>query len=109
MTGGRRAVLLLALAATRCSSGPDRAEALAIIAQRIKTSFVPGEKAMSNLVYRKSEELTDGSYAVFVDYELVSTIPQIGMFNTAVKAGEREAILAERYIFVRTAGDWVLQ
>ncbi len=109
MALGRRAVLLLALAATRCSGGPDRIEALALIAQRIRTSFGPGEKTMSNLVYRKSEELTDGSYAVFVDYELISAIPQVGLFNTAVKAGEREAILAERYIFVRAEGDWVMQ
>ena len=80
-----------------------------MIAQRIKTSFGPGEKAMSNLIYRKSEEMPDGNYALFVDYELVSTIPQVGLFNTAVRAGERETILAERYIFVRAGGDWVLQ
>lgn len=109
MAVGRRTILLLALASTRCSGGPDQTEALAMIAQRIKTSFTPGEKAMSNLIYRSSEERPDGSYALFVDYELVSTIAQVGLFNTAIRAGERETVLAERYIFVRVGGDWVLQ
>lgn len=102
-------MLLLALAVTGCAGGPDQSEALALIATRIRTSFGPGEKAVSNLVYREGEELTDGRYAVFVDYELLSTLRQIGPFNTLVKAGDREPILAERYIFVRAGDDWVLQ
>lgn len=88
---------------------PDRAEALAVISTRIRSGFGPGEKLLANLVFRKSEGFDGGRYAVFVDYELVSTIAEIGLFNTAMRAGERQPVLAERYIFVRTGGEWVLQ
>ncbi len=109
MAMGRRAIVLLALASTGCTRGPDQIEAMAQIAVRIRTNLGTGAKSMANLVYRKSEAQAEGTYAVFVDYELLSTIPQMGLFNVAVKAGERDEVLAERYIFVRIGGDWVLQ
>jgi hypothetical protein len=110
MVTGRRAALLILIGLSRCGSGePDQNEALAMIAARIKASYGPGEKMLSNLTFRKGAVLADGSYAMFVDYDLISTVPEIGLFNTATRAGERTPVLSERYIFVRSGGDWVLQ
>jgi hypothetical protein len=110
MVAGRRAVLLLMIGLSRCSSdGPDQAEALAMISVRIKSNYGPGEKLLANLSFRRGEGRDDGSYAVFVDYDLVSTVAEVGLFNTATRAGERTPVLAERYIFVRSGGEWILQ
>ena len=110
----RRAVLVSSGLATLALGGcwfsePDRAEALALISDRIRAGFGPGEKMLANLIFRKGDELDDGRYEVFVDYELVSTMAEVGLFNTALRAGERQPVLAERYVFVRAGGDWVLQ
>ena len=111
MVLGKRAFLvsvgLVSVGLTGCE--PDRAEAMAVISARIRSGFGPGEKLLSNLVFRKSEDLDGGRYAVFVDYELVSTMAEIGLFNTAMRVGERQPVSAERYIFVRNGGEWVLQ
>eukprot|EP01037_Dinobryon_pediforme_P002683 gene2683-2722_t len=76
---------------------------------RIKASYGPGEKLLANLTFRKGGAREDGSYVVFVDYDLISTVPEIGLFNAATRAGERTPVLAERYIFVRSGGEWILQ
>jgi hypothetical protein len=82
---------------------------MAMISSRIKSSYGPGEKLLANLTFRKGAVREDGSYAMFVDYDLVSTVAEVGLFNTATRAGERTPVLAERYIFVRSGGEWVLQ
>lgn len=114
MAWGRRAFLVLAGLATLALTGcwftePDRAEALALISARIRSGFGPGERLLANLAFRRGKEAGDGRYEMFVDYELVSTMAEIGLFNTAMRVGERQPVLAERYVFLRTGGDWVLQ
>jgi hypothetical protein len=90
-------------------SEPDRAEALAMISTRIRAGFGPGEKMLANLQFRKGDDLGDGRYEMFVDYELVSTMAEVGLFNTALRVGEHQPVLAERYVFVHDGGEWVLQ
>jgi hypothetical protein len=102
--------LTMCLAVGGCwSSGPDHAEALAQIAMRIRSAFGPGEKTLSNLIYKRGEEMDGDRYAVFVDYDLISTMPEIGLFNTPMRAGDHLSVSAERYIFVSTRGEWTLQ
>ena len=93
-----------------CSaSGPDQADALDQIAARIRAGFAVGEKTLANLAYTKGGELADGRYEVFVDYDLISAIPEIGLFGRQARSGERAHVSGERYVFVRSSAGWTLE
>lgn len=106
----RRGLLAVAALVGACSqSGPEKAAALADIADRIRARFAPGEQRLENLVFKSSKDLGGGRSAVFVSYDLVATMPEIGLFNTVVKSGERSHVDGERYIFVRSSAGWTLE
>ena len=105
----RRRLCLGLLALGSCSgSAPDQAEALDQIAKRLRQSFAQSER-LENLAWLRGVELEGGRYAVFVDYDMVSTMPEIGLFNTQIKTGERSHVVAERYVFVRSSTGWALE
>jgi hypothetical protein len=108
----RRAALAASVAAALvgCSpAGPEQAEALQQIAERIRGGFSVGEKQLANLTYKNGIEMDDGRFAVTVDYDLISTMPEVGLFNTQLRAGQASHVADERYIFVRSGGEWKLQ
>ena len=95
---------------SRCSSSePEEAEALQQIAENIRSQFGVGEKQLANLTYKKGIAMDDGRYAITVDYDLISTMPEVGLFNTQTRAGQTNHVTDERYVFARVGSDWKLQ
>ncbi len=91
------------------SSGPGEAEALQQIGERIRAGFGVGEKQLANLSYKNGLDLGDGRYAVAVQYDLIATMPEMGLFNTQVRPGQINHVSDERYVFVRSGGEWKLE
>jgi len=105
--------MLVALAAGCSSNGPDHAEALQQIAERIRTSFPMDEKRLENVTFKKATAMPDGRYAIFVDYDLVATLPDLSTMSAPTAVGTRTHIVGERYMFARSSlaegRAWVLQ
>jgi hypothetical protein len=103
----------MALAAGCSSKGPDHEDALQQIAERIRASFPMDEQRLENVTFKKSTEISGGRYAVFVDYDLVATLPDLSSLSLTTSVGARTHIVDERYVFARsglTEGRaWVLE
>jgi len=107
----RRALgALLVGAVSGCSnSGPSKADAVEQIRQKLRQTIVVGQEQIDNLTYRDGKDLGDGRYVVMVDYDHVSLVPTIGLFNTVNGRGSRDHIERERYVFVQSGKGWVLE
>jgi hypothetical protein len=116
---GRRLLLaaggwmIVALAAGCSSNGPDHEEAVQQIAERIRASFPMDEQRLENLTFKKATEIAGGHYAVFVDYDLVATLPDLSSLSAPTSVGTRTHIVDERYVFARSSltegRAWVLE
>ena len=101
--------LLAALPLANCSDdAPETADALERINQHLRASLPQGEQQIQNLVYVSGSK-TDEGYQVFVDYDLVSTMASVGLFNTISKAGDLQHVAGERFLFVKGAKGWEIQ
>jgi hypothetical protein len=100
--------LVIALAA--CSgAGPEKADALDQILQRLRQNITVGEQRIDNLAYHAGKNLGDGRYEVTVDYDLVALAPTMGLFNTVNSRGSSQHVEAERYVFAKSSTGWVLE
>jgi hypothetical protein len=109
----RRSLVLLPLLVTlglvACSDdGPEKTEALDQINRQLLDTLPQGEQRVQNLVF-VSGGAVDGGYEIFVDYDLVSTMPSVGLFSTVSKAGDRQHVGGERFLFVKGAKGWQIQ
>jgi len=104
------ATLLLLGGLVGCSnSGPDKAEALDLIRQKLMQTITVGQERIDNLTYREGKSLGGGRFAVMVDYDITSLAPTMGLFNTINRAGSAQHIERERYVFVSSSTGWVLE
>lgn len=106
---GLMAVAALVLLAGCSPSGPEEAEALQQISDRIRAGFSVGEKQLTNLVYKSGIDQGSGRFVVLVDYDLISTVPDTGVFSTQERAGQSTHVSEERHVFVKSGGDWRLE
>ena len=106
---GLLAVAALAWLGGCSSSGPDEADALQQIGDRIRSGYSVGEKQVTNLVYKSGIDQGSGRFVVLVDYDLVSTVPDTGVFSTQERSGQSTHVSEERYTFVKSGGDWRLE
>jgi hypothetical protein len=109
----RRAMLAvpfaLPLLVAGCFDGePDPAEAVDQIARHIRANLPQGESRLENLKFVSGKKSKDG-YDVFVDYDLVTTMASVGLFNALNRPGDRQHVAGERYGFVSGAKGWTLQ
>jgi hypothetical protein len=108
----RRAVAALAAMSvlSACSkSGPERADALDQIMQRLRQTVTAGEQRIDNLVYKSGHDLGGGRYEVLVDYDVVALAPTMGLFNTVNGRGSIQHVEAERYVFASGGKGWALE
>ncbi len=99
-----------AIALTSCSDpGPGQPEALAQIANRIRAPYQMGEKQLQNLAYKSVKDIGDGRVAVFVDYDLTGTMPELGLFTTTFLPGFKVHTEGERYVFRQSDAGWKLE
>lgn len=106
----RRVLLSGVLALAACSeSGPDQVEALAEITKSIRSQYPMNEKRLQGLLFQESNDLADGRFEVFVQYDLVANMPDYGLFGTQFAAGYKTHIEKERYVFKRGPRGWVLE
>jgi NADH:ubiquinone oxidoreductase subunit H len=106
----RRGFFGLVMALSACGdSGPEQADALAQIAARIRAPYQMGEKRLSNLTFKSMTDLGGGRYAVFVDYDLISTMPELGLFSTTFLGGSTVHMNGERYVFTRSDVGWKIE
>ncbi len=107
----RRSIATLLLCGlVGCSnSGPDKAEALDQIRQKLAQTITVGVERIDNLTYRESKSLGGGRFAVLVDYDVISLAPTMGLFNTINPAGSSQHIERERYVFVSSSKGWRLE
>ena len=105
----RRAVLAMPVVLAACSDNAlEQDDALDQITRHIRDGQPQGESRLENLVLKSMNKTANG-YDVFVDYDLVSTMPSVGLFNTLNHTGERQHVAGERFAFVRGANGWVIQ
>ena len=104
------AALAVVVALPACSSsGPEQADALDQIMQRLRQNITAGEQRIDNLAYNEGTDLGDGRYEVTVDYDIVALAPSMGLFNTVNRSGSVQHVEAESYIFVKSSKGWVLE
>ena len=96
-------LILAALLAGCSSKGPDHEDAVQQIAERIRQSFPMDEQRLENVTFKKVTELSGSRYAVFVDYDLVATLPDLSSLSVTTSVGSRTHIIDERYVFARSS------
>ncbi len=100
--------MLVGLAA--CSeSKPEKADVLDKVADHIRSSYPRGAIRIDNLVFKSGNLRGDGSYEVYVDYDLITVMKQPGLFDGINQPGDREPVIGERYVFVRNDNRWVVK
>ena len=103
------AMFAAALVAACSSEGPEKAEALELILQRLRQNITAGEQRIDNLVYHEGKSLGGGRFEVTVNYDIVAMAATIGLFNTVNSRGSVQHIDAERYVFTKSAKGWTLE
>ena len=92
-----------------CSDdAPDQADALEQITQRIRQSFPNGERRVDNLSFVSGTLGGDGRYTAVVNYDLVTVMTSIDLFNTVNKPGESDHVVGERFVFGKTDKGWAV-
>lgn len=106
---GLAALAVVAALPACSSSGPEEADALDQIMQRLRQNITAGEQRIDNLVYHDGKDLGGGRYRVTVDYDIVALAPSIGLFNTVNSRGSAQHVDSERYVFVKSNKGWALE
>lgn len=101
--------ITLALPLAACSdSGPDQADALDQITQHLRQGYPTGEKRIDKVTFVSGKLAPDGRYEMLVDYDLVTVMTSLDLFNTVNKPGTTDHIEGERFIFAKSDHGWML-
>jgi hypothetical protein len=106
---GLAALAAMSALAACSKSAPEQADALDQIMQRLRQTITAGEQRIDNLAYKSGHDLGGGRYEMFVDYDVVTLVPTMGLFNTVNGRGSLQHVEGERYVFVSGTKGWVLE